>query len=391
MAASRPNALKMTSNLLAALKSNQGKTNTVTVNPLIEAAKLGQVEGCVKALEDMKESVDRRRKEVQNREDETRSNAAVSPPTLAPENIFPTQPNLAPTNIPLTAEPTVSPIEEMPPWQPYNTSTSVQFFVAGGLFAGETLRRLPDELSNLPNIDGNTVLFHLGDWNAPSQTECQESAYSDIATLFSNSSLPVYFIVGDNEFNDCPDPKEAFGFWEDYLLDFETEHWPAPKLWNIARPDKYSENFGFLHRNVLILGINLVGGVVHDNKEWQKRHAANLEWINSNYFDNEARFDTMVVLAHADPEILANESFFLSFFRLVRDVYSEKQVVFIHRNLGSDSWGLETAYDGITNLMVAVVEGTVWPPMLVTIDTAAGILEIDQRQWYHEYKAGGIE
>lgn len=190
---------------------------------------------------------------------------------------------------------------------------------------------------------------------------------------------------------DCPDPKEAFGFWEDYLLDFETEHWPAPKLWNIARPDKYSENFGFLHRNVLILGINLVGGVVHDNKEWQKRHAANLEWINSNYFDNEARFDTMVVLAHADPEILANESFFLSFFRLVRDVYSEKQVVFIHRNLGSDSWGLETAYDGITNLMVAVVEGTVWPPMLVTIDTAAGILEIDQRQWYYEYKAGGIE
>ena len=38
----------MTSNLLAALKSNQGKTSTTAVYPLIEAAKSGQVEGCSK-------------------------------------------------------------------------------------------------------------------------------------------------------------------------------------------------------------------------------------------------------------------------------------------------------------------------------------------------------
>jgi hypothetical protein len=139
--------------------------------------------------------------EVQNREDEAQNNAAVSPPSLAPGNSFPTQPNLAPTNIPLTAEPTFSPVEEMPPWQPYNTSTSVQFFVAGGRFAEDALTNLPEELSNLPNIDGNTVLFHLGDWNSPSLTRCEETAYNDIATLFANSSLPVYFVVGDNEFN----------------------------------------------------------------------------------------------------------------------------------------------------------------------------------------------
>lgn len=50
----------MTSNLLAALKSNQGKTSTTAVYPLIEAAKSGQVEGCSKALEDKKVKVDQK-------------------------------------------------------------------------------------------------------------------------------------------------------------------------------------------------------------------------------------------------------------------------------------------------------------------------------------------
>ena len=35
------------------------------------------------------------------------------------------------------------------------------------------------------------------------------------------SIIPYY------QYTDCPDPKDAFGFWEDYLLDFETKHWLA--------------------------------------------------------------------------------------------------------------------------------------------------------------------
>lgn len=50
----------MASNLLAALKSNQQKVNQVSVNPLIESAKAGQVEGCQKALEDPKTKVDQK-------------------------------------------------------------------------------------------------------------------------------------------------------------------------------------------------------------------------------------------------------------------------------------------------------------------------------------------
>lgn len=48
----------MTSNLLAALKSNQAKTCTITVNPLIEAAKNGRVDNCERALQEPKIKID---------------------------------------------------------------------------------------------------------------------------------------------------------------------------------------------------------------------------------------------------------------------------------------------------------------------------------------------
>lgn len=136
--------------------------------------------------------------EVQNREQAKSENVAA--PTPPPANLVPTQSDEFGD---FTAEPapTEAPVVNIQPWQPHNTSTSVSFFVAGGIFSGATLATLPEELQALPDIDGNTVLFHLGDWNSPSTTECDELSFEENAFMFQQSSLPVYFVVGDNEFN----------------------------------------------------------------------------------------------------------------------------------------------------------------------------------------------
>lgn len=81
------------------------------------------------------------------------------------------------------------------------TSSTVSFFVIGGKFLEDSLEALPEQLSTLPNLDGNSVLFHLGDWNSPFNTKCDESSYEDNVALYRNSAIPVYFIPGDNEFN----------------------------------------------------------------------------------------------------------------------------------------------------------------------------------------------
>ena len=55
----------MTSNLLAALKSNQARNNIVSISPLIEAAKNGSVESCARSLDEPKVKVDQRDPEGQ--------------------------------------------------------------------------------------------------------------------------------------------------------------------------------------------------------------------------------------------------------------------------------------------------------------------------------------
>ena len=177
------------------------------------------------------------------------------------------------------------------------------------------------------------------------------------------------------------------GFWNQYLLGFETKYWQDPS-WSVIRqsPD-YSENFAFLQREVLFVGINLVGGIVHDQAEWDARHEANLLWIDTTAAKYDGSYTTMVLFAHADPDIEINQNFFNDFYPMV-ERYDE-QVIFIHRNLGIDTWKKETGYNGIPNLEVVTVEGSKWPPMWVQIDPISGTYAIDQSSWYDQYVATG--
>ena len=90
---------------------------------------------------------------------------------------------------------------------------------------------------------------------------------------------------------DCPNPTEALSYWYKYNLNFETKHWPNHPLnqqqqqqlgmdndWSVQRQTNlHPENFAYMHNKVLFIGINLVGGVIHNQTEWDERLEANLE------------------------------------------------------------------------------------------------------------------
>ena len=184
---------------------------------------------------------------------------------------------------------------------------------------------------------------------------------------------------------DCPDPDQAFAFWKQYLLDYETQFWPATNVWNTTRQEpNYPENFAYVYNRVLFVGIDLVGGSVNDDREWQSRLQADLDWIDDQYNLHAGTIDFLVILAHSDPAIQANSNFFTDFYEHVQ-LYYAVQVVFLHRNLGTETWGQEPQFNGLNNLTVVAVEGSIWPPMLIQIDTKAGTVDIDQGQWYENY------
>jgi hypothetical protein len=117
---------------------------------------------------------------------------AVTSPPVRPGTRPPAASTKAPT--PKATGPTASPTA-MP------TSETVTFYATGGRFTGDARTALPDQLKTLPMIDGGTVMFHLGDWNSPFATSCNELSYQENAELYANSAVPVYFVPGDNEFN----------------------------------------------------------------------------------------------------------------------------------------------------------------------------------------------
>jgi hypothetical protein len=82
-------------------------------------------------------------------------------------------------------------------YDPYVTT----FFVTGGRFTNDDLSLLPSQLQSMPARGGTSFLVHLGDWNSPYATRCDKQSYDDVSDLFSNSSMPVYFIPGDNDYN----------------------------------------------------------------------------------------------------------------------------------------------------------------------------------------------
>jgi hypothetical protein len=177
-------------------------------------------------------------------------------------------------------------------------------------------------------------------------------------------------------------------YWKQYLLYYETKYW-RPSPWNVSHYDGVlDENWAFFHRRVLYVGINLVGGEEHNSTEWSSRIAANLEWIDSNFKihvnpdDNDGEsMAALVVFGHSDPRIVTNDDFFTNFTERVRTDYVIP-TIFIHRNLASEMPSIKENYQGVQDFVILVVEGGIWPPMRVEIDTQLGSFQWNQATWF---------
>eukprot|EP00547_Thalassionema_nitzschioides_P001659 CAMPEP_0194213018 /NCGR_PEP_ID=MMETSP0156-20130528/13300_1 /TAXON_ID=33649 /ORGANISM="Thalassionema nitzschioides, Strain L26-B" /LENGTH=543 /DNA_ID=CAMNT_0038940959 /DNA_START=160 /DNA_END=1791 /DNA_ORIENTATION=- len=282
-------------------------------------------------------------------------------------------PSVSPTNI-ASEVPSISPSETPP-----ITGSKTVFYLTAGRPLDQMLEAFEDSLGDLPT--NSDFMVHLGDFNRPLVTNCVEESYEVADSLYSRSSVPVYFLPGDNEYNDCPNPSEAFGFWKQYMLGYESKYWPPPR-WELERDEPpYEPNFAFVLRGVLYVGVNLVGGNIHDQDEWDARQKANIEWISSQFTTHRAKFEILILMTHADPDTPdTNDGFFEPLFEMVKSDFNVPTVL-IHRNWGTDSAGLQEAYQDIDDFVVLVVKGDTWPPMMVTIDIQTGSFSWDQGRW----------
>jgi len=223
-------------------------------------------------------------------------------PTVAPvATTFPTQ---TPTTQTPKQTPTKKPKEAVVEKETKD-DTSFSFYVmSNGPYNSDEEKLLATQL-----MDSTDGLFsvHLGDIFTAKKKDCDEEAYQHAADLLRKSQLPMLVLPGDKDWMDCDNikPKKAFDLWSETYVRFE-ENWQSmneiPVL--VERPPERQENFAFMFRDVLFIGINNGGEKERatdiDKDEYKQREKDVRTWVKlqvKTYEDGPLQ--AVVIFAHA--------------------------------------------------------------------------------------------
>lgn len=173
----------------------------------------------------------------------------------------------------------------------------VTFTAIGDVPYSDTIREgLIAMISKHNTITSSEFVVHVGDIKRGADP-CNEAVYDDVSGILKNFKAPTFMLLGDNEFNDCANPNQAFNYWKQYFLKFN-ENWTFNQ--KITYQTERTENFSWVQEKVLFIGLNIVGSRVHDQAEWTKRLTDNSNFLNSQIEANKNDIEAVVVMAHAN-------------------------------------------------------------------------------------------
>jgi chitodextrinase len=239
--------------------------------------------------------------------------------------------------------------------QAFAQGSPVTFSVIGDIPYGGSEDLFQEYVDDHNLMSPADFFVHVGD--IMSQGSCPEPSYALVSDIMSQLAVPAFVIPGDNEWNDCNDPAAAWILWETWFSEFEQRFCGTPSI--EAQPVR-RENFAFVDRGVLFVGLNLVGGAVHDRAEWDVRLQQDADWVNQQFTQKQGQVRAAVVFGHA-PRDGSRDIFFNQFD--VSAVAFGKPIMFIHGN--GHSWRYSTNW-GAPNIWRIQVEKND-PPLEFTV------------------------
>ena len=257
---------------------------------------------------------------------------------------------------------------------PWATAEPLIFSVTGcGPYLKGEDKLLADYVRLVSGDGKSEFLVHLGDIFPGKLNPAPEAEYAKVADILKSSKTPVLVVPGDNEWNDQNDPARAWTFWVKHFGDFEKNFAKAPPL---QRQKARLENFSLVSKGVLVLGINLVGGRVHDAKEWKMRHADNNDWVKEQLAQHGDKVRALVVLAQAEPNA-THDSFFRPFVNQIKDW--GKPTLYLHAD--GHKWEVHKKWRADNLLRVQTDMIGTNPPVIVTVgDDADEPFQFERRK-----------
>lgn len=195
--------------------------------------------------------------------------------------------------------------------------------IGDGPYAGNEWEMLEEQLALVNGVKRISFLAHVGDiWHGSDALPGKH--YTRVADMLKTSKKPVYIIPGDNEWNDLEEPDIGWGHWAREFMGFERHF---KRVAETAHQDVRPENYAFVKEGVLFVGINLVGGRVHDEAEWKTRLEQDADWVKEHLKGRKDEVRAAVIVGHARPDG-KHDAFFDRFRKQVKKF--EKPVLYLH-------------------------------------------------------------
>jgi len=237
------------------------------------------------------------------------------------------------------------------------------FSATGDLpYSSSQMATFQQQLADHNQYSPAEFFVHLGDIMGSSSL-CTEPEYSSVADALKMLAVPAFVVPGDNEYNDCPNPAQGWTYWEQYFTDFERNFCGVPAA--LERQSVRHENFAFVSKGVLFIGINLVGGSVHDQSEWNTRMQDDADWVSLQFQARVTEVRAAVVFAQAGPD--SKRDLFFNQFIPVAATFGQP-VLFMHGD--GHSWIQDYPFPAAPNVLrVQVDNGAAEDPLEVTVTT----------------------
>lgn len=219
--------------------------------------------------------------------------------------------------------------------------------------------------------------MHLGDFNDPDKTGCNQQSYSVYSDLLKNSPIPTFVTIGEDDWPDCPNSVSGLIYWNEYFGQIEDRWATRMGHYTVERSTDRISNFAFLHRRVLYIGISFytVKSGEADSVE-SRRLFDNLTWVQKQFLQHVDEFDMAVLFANEAPDYDQNNNdddpeytarLFPSLIETVFQ-YFEIPILFVHESSRGKS-KLQSGQFGTDYIWDLEIQGELFPFMRVTVDT----------------------
>ncbi len=256
------------------------------------------------------------------------------------------------------------------------SDSQIVFSVMGDVPRSEEEKLILQEQISKHNLYSTAqFIFHVGDIKS-GEAICNEDNYDLVAGYLKKLNVPVFIIPGDNEWNDCENPNQAWEYWNKYFIDFD-QNWVVP--FEVQRQENYKVNLSFVQNDVLFIALNLVGGRIHDQSEWDQMQTNAIEWTEQCLKNKE--ITAAVILAQANPED-RHKLFMDPFLEIVKNF--KEPVLFIHGD--GHVWFYDDPWILPNLIRVQVDKGGIADPLEITITGDSTKIFKFERYPFHKEK-----